>query len=160
MADKEMVKGKIKIVFRYVLALTIPAVLCAYIMIPSFTALLLATGLLEICPDKFVPLVSDAVEAVAVGISGFIMSLLISWLARDREIMTTLAGALMVIAFYAVFDVVYFESMSRSHDIPEGFWRYMLPRLIVNAIVLLGCALIGAWLIGRRRRLREEGSNE
>jgi len=155
MADREMVQGKIKIVLKYILALTIPPALCAF-MIPLFAALLYGTGLLERCPAKYVLFVSDAVDAIVVGTSGFIMSLLISWLARKREIMTTLFGVLIVIVVYVVVYIDLSNSIWSSYKFPEGFWRYALPREAVNGIFLLGFAMSGAWDIRRRRRLRAQ----
>lgn len=151
-----MGKEGIKVALKYILALSIPPALCAFIMIPLFSAILYATGLLEICPARFVPFVSDAVDAIAVGASGFIMSLLISFVARKREVMTTLFGVLIVMVVYVVAYVDVSKSFSNSYKIPEGFWMYELPRLAVNAIFLLGFAMGGAWVIGRKRRLRAQ----
>ena len=151
MADRRMGKIKIKTVLKYIVALSIPPALCT-LMIPLFAALLCAPNLLEIYPEKYLLFILNAIDAIAVGLSGFIMSLLISYLAKNREIMMTLFGVLIVVVRYAVVFADLFSSMN-SYKL-EVSWRSMLPCGTVNVIVLLGCALIGAWAIRRKRRLR------
>jgi MFS family permease len=138
-------------VLKYIIALTIPPVLCAFIIIPLFSALLIAAGLLIACPPKYTILLSYVLEAMAWGVSGFIMSLLISSLSRNREIMMTLFGVLIAAIVFAV-AYVYFGSFIDSNKIPEGFWMYSLRHNAVNGIFLLCFALLGAWLIVRKRR--------
>ncbi len=139
---------------KYIIALAIPPVLCAYIMIPLFSVLLITTGLLDICPPKYVILTSYVLPAIACGASGFIMSLLISSLSRNREIMMTLFGVLIVAIIYIITFVDLISSTDFFNSIPEGSWKYLLIPMALNGIFLLGFALIGAWLIVRKRRLR------
>ncbi len=149
-----MSTARIKTVLKYIIALAIPPVLCAYIMIPLFLVLLITTGLLDICPPKYVILASYVLCAIACGASGFIMSLLISSLSRNREIMMTLFGVLIVAIIYIITFVDLFSSTDFSNNIPEGSWKYLLIPMALSGILLLGFALTGAWLIVRKRRLR------
>jgi len=154
MRNTKMSNARIKIVLKYIIALAIPPVLCAFIMIPLFTVLLIATGLLNVCPPKYVILLSYVLDAIAVSASGFIMSLLISSLSRNREIMMTLFGVLIVAIIYIITFVDLISSTDFFNNIPEGSWKYLLIPMALHAIFLLGFALLGAWLIVRKRRLR------
>ena len=146
-----MSTARIKIVLKYIIALAIPPVLCA-LMIPLFLALLFAPGLLDVCPPKYVILTSYVLSAIACGASGFIMSLLISSLSRNREIMMTLFGVLIVAIIYIITCVDLLGSMDFNIIAAEVFWKHMLMRMALHGIFLLGFALLGAWLIVRKRR--------
>ena len=67
--------------------------------------------------------------------------------------MMTLFGVLIVVVYSAVVFVNLFSSMN-SYKLFEFSWMYLLLHETVNVIVLLGCALVGAWIIRRKRRLR------
>ncbi len=151
---KIMSNARIKIVLKYILALVIPPVFCAYIMIPLFTALLFRIGLLDIFYPKYVPLVFTLGGVIACAISGFIMSLLISSLSRNREITMTLFGVLIVAIIYIITYVDLFGSMDSNIITAEVFGKYLLRQMALHGIFLLGFALLGAWLIVRKRRLR------
>ena len=146
-----MSNARIKIVLKYILALVFPPALCV-LMIPLFTALLFRIGLLDIFYPKYVPLVFTLGGVIACAISGFIMSLLISSLSRNREIMMTLFGVLIVAIIYIIIGVDFFGSMDFNIIAAEVFWKHLLMQMALRGIFLLGFALLGAWLIVRKRR--------
>jgi hypothetical protein len=68
--------------------------------------------------------------------------------------MMTLFGVLIVAIIYIITFVDLISSTDFFNSIPEGSWKYLLIPMALNGIFLLGFALIGAWLIVRKRRLR------
>jgi membrane protein implicated in regulation of membrane protease activity len=97
--------------------------------------------------------------AIACAASGFIMALLISALAKNKEIIMTLLGVLIVAIIYLGYNfnlymIMYYKSMS------EVFWKYTLIQIGINGISLFTSALIGAWLVAKKRRARTQTDND
>lgn len=87
------------------------------------------------------------VEAVAFGVSGFLMALIISYFSVSREISTTLCGSSLVATFYTVQKVMIIFYFPQLH-----YWWIL--KIILEVVFLLGFAILGAWLVARRRYLR------
>lgn len=152
-------KCKIKIVFKYILILVVLPYLCT-LMIPLFTALLLLTGLHEISQSAYVLLVLlHIVDAIACAASGFITALLISALAKNKEIIMTLLGVLIVAIIYLGY-IINLYMIMYSNDMLGGPWKYTLLQIGINGISLLASALIGAWLVVKKRRVKTQTAND
>lgn len=128
-------------------SLIVGVFLCAYIMIPLFSALFLSS--LSLIHLKYVMFAFSALEAAACGLSGFIMAVIISFFSKNRELLTTLVGCLMVVIFYAFYYVCFIP-----YNIITKIWIYTLIDMVVFAVSLFGFAVLGAWLIARKRRLK------
>jgi len=139
---KIITKDNVKLAF----SLIVGVVLCIY-MIPFFLALFLLS--LSLIPPKYIMFASSALGAAAVGPSGLIMAMIISSLSKNREIIATLFGCLMVVIFYAIYYVYLIP-----YNIITKIWTYTLIDMVVFAVSLFGFAVSGAWLIARKRRLR------
>ena len=144
-------KCKIKIMFKYILILVVLPYLCT-LMIPLFTALLLLTGLSKINQPVYVLLVLlHIVDAIACAASGFIIALLISALAKNKEIIMTLLGVLIVALIYLGCYFNLHMSMY-SNGMLEGPWKYTLLDIGINGTSLFTSAFIGAWLVVKKKR--------
>jgi hypothetical protein len=89
-------------------------------------------------------------EAVAFCASGFLTGLIVSFFSTNREIGTTLLGALIVITF-VVFKIGFIPFRFGGSEVHNA---YRLLEVVVYAISLLGFATMAAWLIARRRHLQ------
>ena len=123
-------------------------ILCIYILVPLFSAFLLGLAL-SVPKDSFTVLLfaDSMLVALAFGISGFLMALIISYGWVNREIEATVLGSLIAAVFYV--------AQSRfTFGTSQLYEAYRLLEASVHAICLVGFAIIGAWLIAKRRHLK------
>ena len=152
-------KCKIKIVFKYILILVVLPCLCT-LMIPLFTALLPLTGLHKISQFAYLLLVLlYKFDVIACAASGFIIALLISALAKNKEIIMTLLGVLIVAIIYLGYNFYLHMSMY-SNGMPEGLWKFTLLQMGISGISLLASALIGAWLVVKKKKKKTQTDND
>ena len=142
-----MLKIKTKIRAKRIFSLIVGSVLCVYILIPLFSALFL--GCLPLVPIEYVLLASSILVAMAVAASGFLMSLIISYFSINREIRTTLYGVLIATILLVVYAFVYCPvppQINRTHLLLK-----ITLEIAVDVVFLLGFAIMGAWLVARKR---------
>lgn len=152
-------KYKIKIVFKYILILVVLPYLCA-LMIPLLAALLLLAGLHETIQSAYMVIaLMKTISVIACAASGFIMALLISLLAKNKEIIMSMVGALIVAIIYLCTYFSLYMTMN-SNDILEGTWKYLLLEIGIDGITLFISALIGAWLVVKKRRAKTQTDND
>ena len=152
-------KCYIKLVFKYILILVVLPYLCA-LMIPLFLALLLPTGLFEINLSAYVlRVLLHIIDAIAFAVPSFIMALLISALAKNKEILMAMLGALIVAIIFLVYAIPISMVMYYSGTL-GGSWKYTLLHIGVNGTSLFTSALIGAWLVVKKRRAKTQTDND
>jgi Na+-driven multidrug efflux pump len=155
--NHEKAKRYIKIVFKYFLILAVLPYLCA-LMIPLFLLLLLPllTDLYKTTQSAYTLFaLSQTFDAIAIAVPSFIMALLISALAKNKEILMAMLGALIVAIIFLVYTIPIYVIM----DI-EGSWKYALLHIGVNGTSLFISALIGAWLVVKKRRAKTQTDND
>ena len=145
-----MLKIKTKVRAKRIFSLIAGPVLCVYILIPLFSALFLRC--LPLVPKEYVLLAFSILGAMAFAASGFLMSLIISYFSINREIRTTLYGVLIAVILLVVYAFVYCPvppQINRTH------WLLKITLdIAVGVVFLFALAIMGAWLIARRRRLK------
>jgi hypothetical protein len=84
------------------------------------------------------------------------MSLIIIFISRSREIKTVMFAAVIVAIF-----IVIVKSMGviigagiNFFQLTRDFQVYWLLDIILSVVFLLGFAVLGAWLLNRRHRLK------
>jgi len=144
---------KTKLNIKQTCSLIAGIILCVYIFIPFFSALSAYLFLLVASRENLTLLLltQSMLEAIAFCVSGFLTGLIISSFSTNREIRTTVLGSLIVITFVVITIgfIPFYVGGSVAHK------AYRLLEMAVYAICLLGFAIIGAWLIARRRHLQE-----
>jgi len=145
--------NRIKLRVKPTFALVAGVILCIWIFLPLSTVLSAELFLL-VAPMKYGPrfvVTEIATDAVAFCVSGFLTGLLVSSLARNREMRITILASLVVIAWY----VIVSGSISFRAGLRGGDLACSLLGITVCAICLLAFAVIGACLIaGKRGGLR------
>jgi hypothetical protein len=144
-----------KAVLLKVLGVICGVIFCIY-SIPFFMALFPSVSLVVPIPHiagKLLLLLfylqSVILTSLAYGVSGFLMSLIVVFISRSREIKTVVFAA-VIVAILSV--VVKTEFISSSQ--PLFFKIYLLSDMILNVIFLFGFAVLGAWLLIRKNRLK------
>jgi len=127
---------------------------CIY-SIPFFTALFLSVSLVveiggTIGKLPIILLFSSISEGAACGASGFLMSLIVVFISRSREIKTAVFAA-VIVAFLLIIGKFMFMDFLQQ---PPFFKVYWLLDIILSVVFLLGFAILGAWLLNRRHRLK------
>lgn len=134
-------------------ALVVGGILCSCIFIPlsglAFVRLWLwlRSALLLEHPALAV-LTEPLFQAIACGISGLLTGLIVGVLCANRQTRTAMLASLLVIALYA-FGIG--PTPYRAGELNR--WSvYWLFGQIVCAVCLVALAILGAWLIARKRR--------
>ncbi len=138
---------------RQACALVVGSILCSCIFIPLsglvFVRLWLwlrSTLLLE--HPAWAVLTEPLFQAIACCISGFLTGLIVGFLCADRQTKTAMLASLLVSALYA-FEI----GLTPYHAGELNRWSvYWLFGQIVYATCLVAFAILGAWLIARKRR--------
>jgi hypothetical protein len=91
--------------------------------------------------------------SLAYGVSGFLMSLIVIFISRSRQMKVVVFAAVTVAVFFVVLEsIVFLYSQS------QFFKVYLLSETILDVIFLLGFSILGAWLLTKRNRLKmQEG---
>jgi len=145
-----MLKIETNFWIKRIFSLIIVPVLCVYILIPLLSALLLGGTFLV--PKEYVLLAFSILGAMAFAVSGLLMSLIVSYFSINKEIKTTLFGVLIVVTILTVNSVYYFSIFPAPPEVNRT--RCLLGitlDLVVDVVFLLGFAIMGAWLIARKR---------
>lgn len=126
-------------------------VLGVFILVPLFTAILLR--LLFLLPkEKFASIffADSTLQAIAFGASGFVMGLFISYGSINKETRSTVLGSLIIATFYIIqIGFTQFILGGSASDKAYGLFE-----MAVYTIFLLAFAILGAWLVARRRCLK------
>jgi hypothetical protein len=162
---KKMIKLKARPIFLKALGTTCGVTLCLVIFIPLFTALFLSVYLIIPIPHvagKLQLLLVDSIPVIlgslACGVSGFLMGLVVIFISKSKEIKIVVFAA--IIAVIALVTVEYymgfvvgdkFASINFSQQPSIFFKARWLLDMILEAMFLLGFAVVGARLITRRR---------
>ena len=88
-------------------------------------------------------------QSLACGISGILMSFVIIFISRSREIKTVVFAASIVAIFLIIFKFIHINFPQQS-PVYKVYW---LSDIILNIIFLFGFAVFGAWLFNRKYRL-------
>jgi uncharacterized protein (DUF983 family) len=78
------------------------------------------------------------------------MSLIVVFISRSREIKTAVFAA-VIVAFLLIIGKFMFMDFLQQ---PPFFKVYWLLDIILSVVFLLGFAILGAWLLNRRHRLK------
>jgi len=148
----KVLTNKTKFYIKQTCFLIAAVILCIYIFIPLFSSLTVRLLLLLAPRENFIlfRFAETILEAIAFCISGFLTGLIISSFSTKREIRTTMLGSLIAITF--VFIKIGFVSFRFGGSAADK--TYLLLQMVIQAICLSGFAIIGAWLIARRRHLQ------
>lgn len=138
---------------RQACALVVGGILCSCIFIPlsglAFVRLWLwlrSTFLLE--HPAWALLTEPLFQAIACCISGFLTGLIVGFLCADRQTRTAMLASLLVMALYA-FEIGF--TPYRAGELNR--WSvYVMFGDVACATCLVAFAILGAWLIARKRR--------
>ena len=127
--------------------------------IPFFLAFFLSVSLAVLIDGMGrtlpVVLLSQSIsEIAAYGVSGFLMSLIVIFISRSRQMKVVVFAAVTVAVCFVVLD----ESIIFLYSLPLFYKVYLLSKAILDVIFLLGFSIFGAWLLTKRNRLKmQEG---
>lgn len=130
-------------------ALVVGVVLCSSIFLPLSTALLVSLWLRTFSYEHPVlNLVTDGLaSSLASCISGLLTGLVVGFLSTSRETRTALLASLLVLALFA-FMIAPLPSFEGALNI--GTICFVTGE-VVSALGLCVFAILGAWLVARRR---------
>jgi hypothetical protein len=149
---------KTKLIVKQTCSLIAGVIVCIYIFIPLFSSLSARLFLLVASGENYTLLLftRSMLEAVAFCVSGFLTGLIISSFSTNREIRTTVLGSLIVITF-VVIKIGFIPLRFGGSEVHKA---YPILEMVVYAICLLGFAIIGAWLVARRRHLQVQKASK
>jgi len=150
--------NKIKLGVKRTCALIAGVILCRWIFVPLFSASSAQLFLL-MAPMKSATLLIITqlmLDASALSVSGFVTGVIVSSLSTNREIRTTVLASLVVTVWFVIDMGFILFSVGPS----GGALACYLLDVAVSAIGLLASAVIGAWLIARKRQLRDTREQE
>ena len=129
-----------------------------YVLIPFFMALMLS---LMLFTDEHFDLfglglsrllfVGYVVPAIGVGIAGFVMAVIVSLVSKNTEMTATLFSILITCFLYIILYNIIFPPFT----VP-GALKYVIMQTILDLAFLSVFAIIGAWLVIRRRHHRHK----
>lgn len=138
-------KGQIK----QCCSLIVGVVMCIYILFPLFLALIL---LLPIYVSaRYVLFYLAILGAIATGPPAFLMAVFISYFSIHKEISTTLFGCLIVTTYFVGVHVSSILFIPSFRPLQNAYW---LIETIFGVIFIFAFALVGAWLVARKRRFK------
>ena len=136
-------------------ALILGSVLCVYVLIPLLSAFFLS--FLPMVRKEQVLSVFTIIEVMVFAISGFLMSLFISYFSMNREIKTTLLGVLMVIILQIFYLFLYYPILPRYSQINRADLLVNITlSTVLNLTFLMVLAIFGAWLVTKLRGVKKE----
>jgi len=149
---------KTKLNIKQTCSLIAGVILCVYIFIPFFSALSAHLFILVASRENLALFyfTLSMLQAIAFCVSGFLTGLIISSFSTNREIRTTVLGSLIVITI-VVIQIGFIPFRVGCSDVHKA---YRLLEMVVYAICLSGFAIIGAWLIARRRHLQVQKASK
>lgn len=158
MSKSKVLTTKTKLKVKQICSLIAGVILCIYIFIPLFVSLSIRLSLLIASGNlTLFQFTRPILEAIAYCVSGFLTGLIISSFSTNREISTTVLGSLIV----STFVVIQIRFIPFRSDVAVAYKAYCwLLEIVVCAICLLGFAIIGAWLIARRRHLQVQKASK
>jgi hypothetical protein len=134
------------------------SLLCGYIVLP-LVAVSLVEAVLAIekvwITDSYAKALMiiygmEAADAITFGITGLLMGVLIGFITKNNRVLTMMLAVLLVTIIYVI---CYLKIIL---DIPQEYKSGVLIRLsirfLLHMIYLGGCALLGGWLVSRRKR--------
>lgn len=86
-------------------------------------------------------------ESLGIGLSAFVMGLIISFFSANKEISTTIIGALIAVTIHLIQAGPYILIMPLLHR------DYGLLEMVLSIISLLAFSILAAWLVARKRHL-------
>ena len=127
--------------------LTLSITLCWFILIPGFTALLLSTT--SFLPDhgffSIAFFIIPVLSSLAIGISGFVNAMIISWSWKGNELIATAVGTIIVVVLLLGITPII------NADQKEPYKSLFLFEELLSVIFLLIFSLEATRLIQRKR---------
>jgi len=149
-----MLNIKPKVRTKRIFSLIVVPVLCVYILIPLLSALF--SSFLPLVRKEHVSSAFTIIGFMVFAISGFLMSLLISYFSINKEIRTTLYGVLIVVIFQGLYLFLYYPIPPKSFQINRADLLINITlSTALNLIFFTGFAILGTWMVTKlRTRLR------
>ncbi len=155
---------KARDITKSVVVAIIASILCGYIFIPLL-GVLLVEAVLAIekawgadCRSKALLVIygMDAAELIAMGVAGFLMGVLISFILKSSRILTTILALLSVTLIYVIYILVLVPSIPQ--DLKTAVLIRLSIRYLLDIVFFWGCGFLGVWLVSRRKRKKDKQS--